>query len=126
MSQKISLNAQADHVILISREGEPSTKLEFRCSTITAMTMEEVLSRVQSAVTDWIIETDEGKRAWQDSVEDFNVGDLSLELCAQLHEHLRSWGILNVSVSSPDHDVCPAWNYDTVLAERSRLEGLAS
>lgn len=88
------------------------------------MTMEEVLSRVQSAVTDWILETNAGKRAWCDSVEDFNIGDLSSELCPELHEHFRGWGILAVSVSSPDHDVCPAWNYDTVLVDRSRLEGM--
>lgn len=38
------------------------------------------LSNLQRAVTRWVNETDEGKAAWKESCEDFNVGDLANQM----------------------------------------------
>lgn len=118
----MSLNAQTDHAILVARYGEPDTCLVFRCSSDAPMTQEQVLERVQEASTDWMLETQEGQRAWADSVGDFNIGDLASALDPELCRCLTLHGIFAVSITSPSHNVCPAWHYDTVLADRTRLE----
>ena len=42
-----------------------------------AETKEDALQRLSRAVGQWIQNTDEGRRAWTESSEDFNVGDLA-------------------------------------------------
>ncbi len=44
--------------------------------TAVAETKEDVLKRLERAVTGWITETAEGKAAWRESSEDLNIGDL--------------------------------------------------
>lgn len=90
------------------------------------MTKEQVLERVQEAVTDWILESQDGMKAWQDSCEDFNIGDMSTYMDEELVRCLAGRGILAPNLLSPDDSACPAWNYDTVLADRWRVEGGAT
>ncbi len=90
------------------------------------MTKEQVLERVQEAVTDWILSTQAGMRTWRDSCEDFNIGDMCLAMDEALVCCLAGRGILAPNLLSPDDSVCPAWNYDTVLADRWRVEGGAT
>ena len=44
--------------------------------TTAAETKEDVLKRLERALTGWIMETEEGKAAWRESSEDLNIGDL--------------------------------------------------
>jgi hypothetical protein len=37
---------------------------------------EDVLKRLERALTKWIMETKDGKAAWRESSEDLNIGDL--------------------------------------------------
>src|SRR3990167_3681955 len=37
---------------------------------------ETLLTLIQHAVTSWVQTTNEGRRAWEESDEDFNIGDL--------------------------------------------------
>lgn len=45
-----------------------------------AETKEDALQRLSRAVGQWIRSTNEGRRAWTESSEDFNVGDLAENL----------------------------------------------
>jgi len=45
--------------------------------TTIAETKEDALQRLSRAVGQWIQNTREGRRAWTESSEDFNVGDLA-------------------------------------------------
>ena len=41
----------------------------------SADTHHEALNRFMRAITDWIRETDVGREAWEDTCQDFNIGD---------------------------------------------------
>lgn len=70
--------------------------------TTHAETKEDVLKRLERAVTKWIQKTEEGKAAWRESSEDLNIGDLATyfdargNAVASLKPYLRQEGILKV------------------------------
>jgi len=45
--------------------------------TTVAGTKDEAMQRLTRAIDQWIRSTDEGRKAWAESSEDFNVGDLA-------------------------------------------------
>ena len=45
--------------------------------TTVAGTKDEAMQRLTRAIDQWIRSTDEGRKAWAGSSEDFNVGDLA-------------------------------------------------
>jgi hypothetical protein len=45
--------------------------------TTVARTKDEALQRLTRAIEQWIRGTDDGRKAWVESSEDFNVGDLA-------------------------------------------------
>lgn len=81
----------------------------------------DLLRAVQTAVTRWVKMTPEGAEAWERSAEDFNVGDLSLELSdggerSTLRHYLASQGLFDVSVEPQVHNAASRdWTYDMVL-----------
>jgi hypothetical protein len=81
---------------------------------------EAVVRALTSAVTDWIIETDEGKEEWEDSSEDFNIGDLDTAMTEKLPPFLMRHGIQYIEIdmmSGLDEQ-----NYDRVLVNREQVE----
>ena len=44
--------------------------------TTVARTKDEALQRLTRAIDGWVRSTDDGRKAWAESSEDFNVGDL--------------------------------------------------
>ena len=45
--------------------------------TTVANTKDEVMQRLTRAIEQWIGNTEEGRKAWAESSEDFNIGDLA-------------------------------------------------
>ena len=84
---------------------------------------EAFLKRLGSAITAWVKETESGRREWEMSSEDFNVGDLA-GCCGdpELQLRLRRAGIIELNVEANVQDRCCSWNYDTVLVDRDKLE----
>jgi hypothetical protein len=96
------------------------------------------LKALKSALTAWVRETDEGRRAWKNSSEDFNVGDLSTfmvwrtntkkgepwyEMPRTLTPYLKDVGILQLQVETYcDTDVAANWDYDTVLVNAEEVK----
>ena len=94
---------------------------------------------IRKAVTEWMKETVDGKTAWRDSHEDFNVGDLRDHLYPgfaypeqaknlvtampeSLEAHLWNRGFRALSVQCVAVDeLRQAWEYDDVLVEGGDL-----
>jgi len=70
--------------------------------TTDARTKGEAMQRLTRAIDQWIRNTDEGREAWAESSEDFNVGDLAgyLDGCGKavpsLQHHLKGEGIARI------------------------------
>lgn len=82
------------------------------------------LSHLKKALTRWVEFTDQGKRAWEISSRDFNIGDLSSEAYNEgdLAVILAGEGIHHLSIQTfCDHRVPLDWTYDTVLVDEESL-----
>ncbi len=70
--------------------------------TTEARTKGEAMQRLTRAIDQWIRNTDEGREAWAESSEDFNVGDLAgyLDGCGKavpsLQHYLKREGIARI------------------------------
>ena len=70
--------------------------------TTAANTKDEAMRRLTRAIEQWIGNTQEGRKAWAESSEDFNVGDLagylnrSGKAVASLHHYLDQEGIARI------------------------------
>lgn len=70
--------------------------------TTDARTKGEAMQRLTRAIDQWIRNTDEGREAWAESSEDFNVGDLAgyLDGCGKaapsLQHYLKGEGIARI------------------------------
>ena len=60
--------------------------------TTDARTKGEAMQRLTRAIDQWIRNTDEGREAWAESSEDFNVGDLAgyLDGCGKARRRHRA------------------------------------
>ena len=70
--------------------------------TTDARTKGEAMQRLTRAIDQWIRNTDEGREAWAESSEDFNVGDLAgyLDGCGKavpsFQHYLKGEGIARI------------------------------
>ena len=80
------------------------------------------LAALKAALTQWVQTTDGGKEAWEESNEDFNIGDLSNQSLEPINEILAKQGvrITDIEVHSMD-GTSEGWSYDTVLVNASEL-----
>jgi hypothetical protein len=99
---------------------------EFTFAVVTAdvtrrLTAAEFRNAVTQAITEWVETTDVGRRAWQASSEDFNVGDLSGYMPAHgcLRRILTKHGIRSLKIDTVVHCASPAnlWTFDSVLVD---------
>jgi len=83
--------------------------------------LDDALIALERAVTDWVIETDTGKEAWEQSSEDFNIGDFFTYYTPGFMKFLWRHGIHYVGIVyqlGEGEEV----EFDRVLVDRSRLE----
>ena len=90
--------------------------------TTVAETKENALQHLSKAISRWIQNTNEGRRAWTESSEDFNVGDLAEYLSRTgkatlgLQRFLEKEGVSRVKdlfvLTNAERE-----NYDRVLAD---------
>ena len=70
--------------------------------TTAANTKGEAMQRLTQAIEQWIRDTEEGRKAWAESSEDFNIGDLAgyLDGCGRaipsLQHYLELEGIVRI------------------------------
>jgi len=76
---------------------------------------EAFLNALDATLTEWF-QTEEGQIAWNDSSEDFNVGDLiAYQGNDDLIELLRQNGIYRLSIEIYQQDRITNWTFDRVL-----------
>jgi hypothetical protein len=85
----------------------------------------DIRHKIRHAVTEWMKTSPEGRQAWKDASEDFNVGDLSNHLADRdLQRCLSQRGVenLTIDVHSSSNRPDPYWTYDLVLPDAWVLE----
>lgn len=85
------------------------------------MSQKSFFQALRAAVTQWVIETEEGKEQWKSSCEDFNFGDLSLN-CDQpsLQKMLEQHGIVDLSIRQFSANAT-TMNYDTIIPDANQI-----
>jgi hypothetical protein len=58
---------------------------------------DDPMQELKRAVTSWIDKTPEGREAYEESCEDFNIGDLANW---QSRDLLKPWGVENLSIDT--------------------------
>jgi len=103
----------------VNREETTFAVIEF-----AGLKRHELQAAVQRAVTEWTRNSEEGRRAYANSGEDFNVGDLANELSGAgplrdktdpLHNALIKQGLTHLSVDVFCDDQPTGWEFDDHL-----------
>jgi len=78
------------------------------------------------AVSDWVDRTTDGREAYAENGNDFNLGDLTeWDDDPTLLEFLKLHGITGFGIQVfCDTEPAPAWDYDDNLVEEDRVNGL--
>lgn len=82
--------------------------------------LDDALRGLEHAVTDWVLETDTGRDAWEKSSEDFNIADFFLHYAPGIMKFLWRHGIHSVVLVyqlGEGEEV----EFDHILVDRSRL-----
>ena len=106
---------------LIVREGE-STQAIVTLETPLDLSPDEAMQKICDCVASWINDTKEGLDAWDESGEDFNIGDLSgYDGDQMLINRFILAELFNVKVAANEVQVLDSFTYDSVLPRRSKL-----
>jgi hypothetical protein len=107
-------------------DGKLSTIALVKFTLTKKMTKDQILKALTTLLTQWVKDTDEGKKAWEYSGGDFNIGDLASyegefgEWIA--HSKLTAKGIINFEyLENGDMDI---ESYDRVLMNADELEDI--
>jgi hypothetical protein len=85
--------------------------------TQTVTTVDTLYERVVQAVTTWMKTTEEGRKAWEYAVDDFNVGDLASYLGDEdLLRCFENEGVKDLRIEEPDLSKS-WWGYDASLVD---------
>jgi len=105
-------------ITILRSSNEEITFAVLTCETETEMSDGQVLRAFKDGLTEWMEETEEGRKAREYSCDDFNIGDFSNYFNrGESHLYLERHGIHNVDVEihSAEQEASRAWTYDTVL-----------
>lgn len=83
-----------------------------------------LIEKFISVLTQWVINTENGKKAWEYSSGDFNVGDLYSfedEIRGAMSKELMAVGIHDFEIVWGG-DSKEVMNFDTVLVDSSKLD----
>lgn len=112
------------YVPLIRQEGVEITTVSIIKFVVTDKTNEsKVINKLTNVITQWVNNTEEGKKAWDDSSEDFNVGDLSSYediIKKTMSKELMKTGIYDFEIVMQG-DSKEVINFDTILVDSSKL-----
>lgn len=78
---------------------------------------------IEKAVTEWIINTDDGRDAWDNSDWLFNLGDLmEAQGDSDLCYFLKKEGIVCLQISVVQVEPLQIWDYEDLLPDRQKME----
>lgn len=117
-------------MMVVPREGERTfAVVTWKATTSsfpTGVPANKLCVAIIAAVTEWVMTTEDGKKAWENSSNDFNIGDLSANLSDDptdpLNVLLAKQGITGLEITTyNDTDGDLDWTYDTVLVDEIKL-----
>lgn len=115
-------NGLIQHSFVVAREGESTTMAIVSFKALARMDAKQSLDKLAEAITRWIIRTKEGKDAWVQSGQDFNIGDLADYIGnPALMIEISAAGLEEFCICTLDGGAV-GWNYDTVLVDRDKLD----
>lgn len=81
---------------------------------------------LQKAVSDWVDRTTDGREAYTENGDDFNIGDLAQwDNDPTLLEFMKLHGITGFGIQVfCDTEPAPGWEYDDNLVDEDRVKGL--
>ena len=86
---------------------------------------DELMEQIKEATTHWVKTCHTGKKAWEDSRGDLNIGDLanySAYELSRFHEYLKNKGITIEDMNVYSMDTKPGvFHFDTVLVDSDKL-----
>lgn len=100
------------HRLIFARQEGLSVTTTMFCEFRSEDAMTPAMNQLRQAVTRWLNETESGRIAWTESVEDFNIGDLASYATP---DFLQAYGITDLQLSGADG---MAVNFDTVLNDK--------
>lgn len=117
-------NSRYPVLFVVRRTGESTIAIiQANVSLVDLMDQSHFKAALERVVTDWVLTTEDGKRAWVASSEDFNIGDLSHSIDESLIPLLASAGIEDLKIDCYSSLVSDAdWTFDHVLVDTFRLE----
>lgn len=109
-----------------TEDGKVTTVALVKFTLAKKMTKDQILIALTALLTQWAKETVEGKKAWEYTGGDFNIGDLASyegDFCKWLlHAKLTAKGIINFEfLENGDMDT---ESYDRVLMNTKELEDI--
>lgn len=106
-------------VVLRTSQDESTLAIVTVRKTDTVNHPDQLLNLFRTAVTQWVRETEEGAKAYEDSSEDFNIGDLAQEMPnPQLQYFFNGQGLFDIKIEIiANSDYQDDWTYDTHLVE---------
>ena len=88
-----------------------------------SLSSRQALAALKKVLTQWVKTTKDGRTAWKQSSEDFNIGDLSL--CEEDFKRYGAKGLEAQGVYSFNilycGDVADAETFDTILIDKAKL-----
>jgi len=76
--------------------------------------LEDSFQLFSTVISDWVKNTEEGKEKYENSSEDFNIGDLADSLSKELIGRFKKSGITDIVIDDYNSEV-NTWNFDSLL-----------
>lgn len=111
-------------VVLRSSSDESTLAIVTVRRTDTVRHPDQLLDLFRNAVTAWVRETKEGAEAYENSSEDFNIGDLAVIMPnPQLQFYFNGQGLYDINIETiVNTDYQDNWTYDTRLVVDEEAE----
>ncbi len=113
-----------DYHFVVQRPGESTFCIVRAQTTDRVETDRQLMYTIQQSVTDWIVNTEEGKAAYIESSEDMNVGDLAQYLGDDyLMAALKARGVEYLKLEiQPGSEMVECWSFDTLMFDADAVK----
>jgi hypothetical protein len=78
---------------------------------------------IEDACTKWVNETQFGRDAWEESSEDFNIGDMAIGMCPSLRSYLFEEGIAEIEFEQAERNQLNYYDQKLVGHVREQIDG---
>jgi hypothetical protein len=83
----------------------------------------DTYTAIEDACTKWVNETQFGRDAWEESSEDFNIGDMAIGMCPSLRSYLFEEGIAEIEFEQAERNQLNYYDQKLVGHVREQIDG---